>query len=256
MKKTYAILNMVVLMAVIVWNYVCNAVGIKGNTVASLSAEYDNLFTPAGYAFSIWGLIYLGLLGHSIFQLTRAFSHTRDNAFIQQIGPWLIIANLANGAWLWCWLQEYTGASVVVMLVLLVALLTIVVRLNMERWHAPRAIITWVWWPICIYSGWITVATIANVAAYLAKLQWHALFSEVTWTVIMIVIATAINLIMIGRRNMHEFALVGTWALAAIAVRHWGTVPIVQWMALAAAAVLFVVSTMHGFRNRSAAPLM
>lgn len=255
MKKIYAIVNLVIIVALIIWNYVANAVGINGNTVGSLSDEYANLFTPAGYAFSIWGLIFLGLLAHGIFQVSRAYSDEKDNGFILQIGPWLLIANLANAAWVWAWLSEYTDLSVLLMLVILVSLIVIIVRLDMERWDAPRSIIAWVWWPICLYSGWIAVATIANVAAYLAKIGWQALFSEVAWTVIMIVIAAIVNLLMIYFRNMREFALVGVWSLAAIAVRHWGEIPILQWTALGGALVLLIAAGIHGYRNRETSPL-
>ncbi len=255
MKKTYAIVNLIVIIALIIWNYVANAMGIGGNTVGSLSAEYNNLFTPAGYAFSIWGIIFLGLLAHGIFQVRRAFAAGADDDFIALIGPWLLVANLANGTWVWAWLSEYTGLSVLVMLVILISLIIIIVRLDMERWDAPLPIIAWVWWPLSLYSGWIAVATIANVAAYLAKAGWQALFSEVAWTVIMIAVATLLNLLMIYYRNMREFALVGVWALVAIAVRHWGEIPVLQWTALAGAAVLFIAAGIHGYRNRETSPL-
>lgn len=254
MKKTYALANLVVIIALIAWNYLANTMGINGNTVGSLSAEYENLFTPAGYAFSIWGLIFLGLLAHGIFQVKRVFLDKKNDEFVSQIGPWLIVANVANCLWVWVWLQEYTGLSVLVMLVILVSLITIIGRLNMERWDAPLPIIAWVWWPIDLYSGWIAVATIANIAAYLAKMEWQALFSEVTWTVIMITAAVLVNLLMIYYRNMREFALVGVWALIAIAVRHWEAFPVLQWTALAGAAVLLIATAIHGYRNRETNP--
>ena len=49
----------------------------------------------------------------------------------------------------------------------------LVIRLNMERWDAPFPIIAFVWWPICIYSGWIAVATIANATTVLYDAGWN-----------------------------------------------------------------------------------
>jgi hypothetical protein len=256
MKKFYALTNLLVIVAVIVWNYVANAVGINGNSVASVSDRYFNLFTPAGYAFSIWGLIYLGLLAHGIFQVKRAFFDRKDDDFILRIGPWLIIANLANAAWIWFWLNENTGISVLMILAMLVSLLVIVVRLQMERRDAPVPLIIWTRWPISLYSGWITVATIANIAAYLVKIGWEALFTDITWTVIMIVVATIINLLMILLRNMKVYAAVGVWAIVAIAVRHWGELPLLQWTALGCAILLFLVISVQAIRNRSRNPLI
>lgn len=255
MKKTYAVLNTIVLLAVIFWNYWSNTGAINGNTVGEVSDQYRNLFTPAGYAFSIWGLIYLGLLVSVVYQLRLAFRGGEPSDTIERMGAWFTIANLANGFWLWFWLNEQIGASVLVMLVILVSLLVIVVRLDMERWDAPLPLIAFVWWPICLYSGWITLATIANVAAWLTSIGWSAIFTELQWTVIMICVAGLLNLAMVHLRNMREFAAVGIWGLVAIAVRHWGDIAIIQWTALGWAVILAVVSVLQAFRNRHANPL-
>ena len=176
MKKTYALINTGVVLAVIFWNYWSNTGAINGNTVGGMSDEYANLFTPAGYAFAIWGLIYLGLLTLVVNQLHMAFFGGEHSGTILQIGPWLTIANLGNAVWLWFWLQEQTGLSVVIMLVILFSLIQIILRLNMERWDAPLPVIAAVWWPICLYSGWIAVATIANISAWLASMHWSPVF--------------------------------------------------------------------------------
>jgi len=252
--KTYAILNLVILVLVIFWNYWVNTQGLKGNTVSSLSAEYENLFTPEGYAFSIWGLIFLALFAQGIFFISRAFSPTKDSDFLSQIGPYLIMANIGNGLWLYFWLMEYTGISVIVMLGIMTSLVIVILNTNMERWHAPRPIIFWLWWPIALYSGWIAVATIANISAYLAKIGWNGGVSEITWTIIMIVVAVLLNLFMIISRNLREFAAVGVWALIAISVRHWESIPSLQWTALIGAIVLFVAMSYHGYLNRKTAP--
>jgi len=254
MKKFYAILNLVVIIAVIVVNYFAGSSGLGGNTVSSVSAKYDTLFAPAGYAFAIWGVIYLGLLAFGIFQFRRVFFSQKDDDFVLAVGPWLTIANIANIFWLWAWLSEGLSLSVIFMVAILFSLVIIILRLNMERWDAPFSIIAFVWWPICLYSGWITVATIANYSAYLVMLDWHGVFSDVTWAVIMIIVATIVNLLMIITRNMREFASVGVWAITAIAVRQWGQHPEIQWTALACAIILFIAISIHGYRNRATAP--
>lgn len=254
MKKFYALTNLIIIIALIAWNYAANAIGINGNTIGSLSREYVNLFTPASYAFSIWGIIFLGLIAHGIYQVKKAFIDKSGDDFILQMGPWLIIANLANGAWVYFWLAELTGISVIMMLIILISLIIVIIRLNMEIWDAPLNVIAWIWWPICIYSGWIAVATIANFAAYLAKVEWQFLFSEITWTIIMIVVAALLNIFMIITRNMREFAVVGVWALLAIAVRHKGDIPELQWTALISAIVVFIAISIHGYRNRETNP--
>lgn len=254
MKKTYALINTVVVLAVIGWNYWSNTGAITGHTVGGLSYKYANLFTPAGYAFAIWGLIFLGLLVLVGDQLRLAFVGGAHSETILQMGPWLSIANVGNAAWLWFWLHEQTGVSVLVMLVILFSLVQVILRLNMERWDAPLSVIACVWWPICLYSGWIAVATIANIAAWLAGLQWSAGLNELQWTVVMISVAGILNLVMIWTRNMREFASVGVWALVAIAVRHWDTIPILQWTSVLWAVVLGIAIMVHAYKNRHAGP--
>lgn len=254
-RKIYAILNLLVLAGVVFWNYWVNAKGFNGNTMSSLSDKYENLFTPAGYAFSIWGIIFIALFAQAIFFIIRAFNKTSNSDFLDQVGPFLILTNIGNAAWVYFWLMEMTGISVVLMLGILTCLVTIIIRTNMERWDAPRPIIFWLWWPICIYSGWIAVATIANISAFLAKIEWGGMrISELNWAVIMIVVAVLLNIFMVITRNMREFALVGVWALIAIAVRHWGEIPGLQNIALIGAAVILIAAGIHGYKNRHFSP--
>ena len=101
MKKTYALVNTIMVLAVRVGNYGSNTGASNGHTVGELSDKYANLFTPAGYAFAIWGLIFLGLLVLVGSQLRMAFGNGANSESILEIGPWLTIANLGNATWLW-----------------------------------------------------------------------------------------------------------------------------------------------------------
>jgi hypothetical protein len=256
MSKKLSVLNFLSVILVITVNYFAQAVRFNNNTISSLSKEYDNLFTPAGYAFSIWGIIFISLFFYAGFQLYKAFSNYFDSGNILKTGYWFIIANLANALWVVVWLYEYTFISVIVMFVILGSLLKIVLNTNMERWDAPLKIIAFTWWPICLYTGWIAVASIANVAAYLSKIGWDGgIFSESQWTVIMIVIAVIVNSLMIYKRNMREFALVGVWALIAIYVRHESGNQLIAYTAIGGAILLFAYISYHGFINRKTNPL-
>tara|TARA_R110001632_G_scaffold10350_12_gene38478 strand:+ start:86 stop:499 length:414 start_codon:yes stop_codon:yes gene_type:complete len=126
----------------------------------------------------------------------------------------------------------------------------------MERWDAPITVIAFIWWPICFYSGWISVATIANISAFLSKLDWNGgVLSEQAWTINMIVAATVINLLMIWKRNMREFALVGIWALFAIYVRHNESNIYIAYAAMTGTVILFIAIAFHALKNRETSPV-
>lgn len=255
MKKTLQIANIIMFIAVILVNYGSNTGAINNTTIGEVSAATTNLFTPAGYAFSIWGLIYLLLLGFVIYQSRSLFVKVRDDAFILKTGWWFALSCLANMLWVVFWLYGYFNFSILAMFVLLFSLLKIVLNNKMELWDAPISVIAFLWWPFVFYSGWITVAAIANVAAYLTSIGWNGWgVSETSWTVLLIAIAGAINLAVTWKRNMREFALVGAWALAAIAVANWESNEIVTYSAIFVAAMLVSSSAIHAYINRNTSP--
>ncbi|WP_394906496.1 tryptophan-rich sensory protein [uncultured Mesonia sp.] len=256
--KLLAVFNFISVLIAIATSYFTQAFKLNGNTIGSLSKqpEYANLFTPAGYAFAIWGLIYLSLLAFTVYHLIRVFKQDKIENFLLQTGGKLILANLATSAWVVAWLYEYTAISVVLMFIALVALLRIVVTTRMEVWDAPLPIIAFNWWPICLYAGWLSVASIANTAAFLVKIDWQPfIFNEVQYTLMMIIVATIINLAMIFYRNMREFAAVGIWALVAIYFKQIDNQDSIAYTALIGAIVIALYAAYHGFKNRKTNPL-
>lgn len=257
MKKTLQISNGFALVSTIIINYLSNTGNINNTTIGDVSKDLTSLFTPASYAFSIWGFIYLLLLGFAFYQGRSLFVKVKNDDFILKTGWWFVISCVANSAWVFAWLYGYTGLSCVFIFLLLISLLKIVINNAMELWDAPISIIAFVWWPFVFYSGWVTVASIANVSSYLVKNNWNGFeISPVTWTLIMIIIATIINLIVTWKRNMREFALVCAWALIAIAVANKSEHEIIYITAIVAAVILLVSSGIHGFKNRATNPFI
>lgn len=219
MVKLFQILNIVALIITIVINYLSNTGVFNGETMASISAKFQNLFTPAGYAFSIWGLIYLGLLGFVIYYGPFTKNTDAKEKTVANVGWWFTISCIANCLWIITWLYEYTLLSIPVMILLFISLLKIIE--NNLSIIGSKDIKTAIFlrWPFYIYSGWISVALIANIAAYLTKIDWPGFgISETVWTLILFAIAAMIHLYMIWKMNRSVFALVAVWALIAIAV--------------------------------------
>lgn len=254
-QQTLSVLNLFAVLFAIGINYYSQIYTINGNRVSDLSDKYSNLFTPAGYAFAIWGIIFIAILIFALYQIYRTFLRKQTLDFISRTGLWFVATNVANGLWIVAWLYDYTLLSVVIMLVILFSLIKIIVNTNMERWCASAETIVFGWWPISIYAGWITVATIANIAAYLSKIGWDGGFlSPKAWTITLIIIATGLNFTLIITRGMREFAIVGAWALIAIYVRHQISYESIAITALAGAVIILFTVFAHAYKNRKVNP--
>ena len=251
MKKniTYLILNSLTLVFALVMNYLSGTTVFGSKNVGQISEMFPNLFTPAGYAFAIWGLIYLLLIAFVVHQWIALF-RKKEDTHLRKIGLRFTMANLANGFWVIAWLNLYIGFSAILMLILLISLIGITLKLRLELGEAPKRIIALVWWPITIYLGWIIVAAVTNITVLLVSQGWDGgSISPETWTIVMIAIATLIYSLLIYFRNMREAALVGIWALIAIAVKQWDEQPQIAWAALIASAVLLIAVTIHAVKN-------
>jgi hypothetical protein len=253
MRKTATLplLNLLTFVLMVVLNGLANALPINGQTTGEISDSFAVYFVPAGYVFSIWGLIYLGLLAFAIYQLLPA---QRNNARLGRIGYWFAIGSLANSAWILLWHYEFFPLTLVVMLVLLVSLIAIYLRLNIGRVQVPSVEKWLVHVPFGIYLGWITVATVANATALLEYWKWGGWgLGPATWAVIMLSIAAALGAAMSLTRGDVAYVLVLVWAFVGIAVKHWAT-PLVGWTAalLALLLVLTLVAGVPRARRRSA----
>ncbi|PTT01510.1 hypothetical protein DBR11_07075 [Pedobacter sp. HMWF019] len=254
MKKILAFANTAALILTILVNYISNAGMLNGNTMKKISDKYFNYFTPAGYAFSIWGLIYLGLLSFVFYSVRSLAKNKDENSVLLKIGWWFVLSCCANSLWVVAWLSDYTGSSVLLMGVLLICLLKIIVNTRMELDAHPFKMYLFVFWPFALYSGWISVALIANIAAFLTKIHWSGWgISSVTWTMIMICVAGLINIFMIRVRNLREYGIVGIWALVAIAVSNKhasGSIGVV-YTCYTVATVLLIFIVISGLKNRN-----
>ncbi len=250
-----ALINLVGLTGVLILNTLANALPINGVTTGQLSDEYPNLFVPAGMTFAIWGVIYLFLIGFSIYSLAVAFqkgSSAKGKAdFLGLIGPWFFISCLANATWILAWHHRMVGLALILMLVLLTSLIAIYTRLYIGRVVRPAEKI-WVHLTFSIYLGWITVATVANITAWLVDLGWSgAPLSEVSWAAIMVAIAAALGMRLVRTRRDIGYGLVIIWALFGILVKRnsldvepWTLVPLTAALGIAALLMSMVTTLM------------
>jgi benzodiazapine receptor len=190
---------------------------LGGKLTSEISDANPTLITPAGYVFSIWGIIYI-LLG--IFVVFQALPSQKGKDYQKRIGWLFALSSLLNIAWLFLWQFEYLSLSVVLMFMLLATLIAIYLRLNIGKSTASLRERLAVHVPFSVYLGWITIASIANVAVTLVSLKWDSFgVSQETWAILIIIVALLITLIVTATRKDVAYGLVIVWALAGIAVK-------------------------------------
>jgi len=223
--------------ATIATNALVEALPLNGLRTGAISDQFQVYFTPAGYVFTIWSLIFAGLIAYSGHQWLQRPPHARLRAI-----EWPFLWSCAcNIVWLIVWHYVLYTTSLVVMLALLISLLFIYFRLRtsepvgvLQRWLVDRV--------FSLYTGWVTVATLANLTIVLDANQarpfgWDAL----PWALAMMAIATVIGVIVITRLRDLVFAGVIVWAAIGIGVRP-GQPLVMQQAAWAGVAVLVIAA--------------
>src|SRR4030065_153295 len=220
-KITYALLNFIGLIGVIAVNALAVLLPINNMTTQELSDKYPNLFVPAGITFSIWGVIYILLILFVIYQFVVAFRKSSDERGIfEKIGILFFLSCGFNIAWILAWHYELVWLSLIIMVLLLLSLIFIYVRLGTGKDGIKNHEKVFVNIPFSIYLGWITIATIANVTAYLVNINWNRFgMSEQLWTIIMIAVGVILTYAILFSRNDIFYALVVVWALAGILLK-------------------------------------
>ena len=225
-----AVLVVVATAATIAFNGMAAAGLVNDVTPAEISDKYPTVLTPAGYAFSIWSAIYLGLIAFSIHQLLP-----RNLARYSTIRLGYIVCCALNVAWIYFWHRDQILICLVLIIALSINLGMIVARLRAEA-AFRNALLTKV--PFGIYFGWVTCASIVNLAIFLV--YWGVEWSTSAWAAFgaaALIGASLLAVIVRWKFSNFLYPIAVAWALTAIAVKQSGNTPIVV-----AAAIGVVIS--------------
>ncbi len=238
-KKWYAIANAVVIFGIILSGFTRN----QGDRISNVGINYPNLFSPAGYAFSIWFLIYVCLGIFAIHQIRVAWGKVKNEETLLKIGPFLLLALLSNEAWSYVWFKEMISLSPLFLGLSFVFLFTAVMRLKMQVTSASENIRKYTWFTLSIFSGWMMAAFTVGLSTYLAYLGLgqSSMEAQINWAIVILVVVSVLYYTVFRLRKMFAFAMVGVWTLMAISVEHWGKIPMLQFTALILALILLLV---------------
>jgi len=236
------IVNVLAVIVTITINILANALPINGLNTGQVSDSFSVYFVPAGYVFSIWGIIYIGLIAYAIYQ---ALPVQKDNPRMQASGWWVVLGGLSNSIWIFLWHYQQFVATLGAMLILLATLIAVYLRLRAGQKKVSSAEAWMARVPFSIYLGWITVATVANISDVLDFVGWNRFgLSEATWMVIILgAVLIIVGLMNFLRRDV-AYTLVILWALIGIAVKfpQEGIVTIATWVTFGLVALSLVVA--------------
>lgn len=251
--RTLILANTFAFAAVLVINYLANALPLNGKNTGELSDQYPNLFTPAGLTFSIWGIIYLWLAVSIGFQIAALFRPTlaaRVGPMVDKMGWLFVLTCVFNVSWMFAWHWEQLTLSVVIMLGFLATLLRLNETTGVGKSKTSKLEKGISHWPLGIYQGWITVATIANVTALLVGNGWRGGgLSEAFWAILMIITGAAVAVFILFRQNNLGHGLAVAWALLGIYLKRNGAPEpgseMVGMAALAAMGLVLIITLLR-----------
>lgn len=202
------IISVLTFLSMLAVNYLANSLPIGGNTTGDISGKYQTLFTPSGFTFSIWGLIYILV---SVF-VVMLFVNPSETLSQNETSILILfnVVNVFNVLWLLSWHNDKILLSTIVMLGLLVSLLWILTLITKTDVLAYAT--------FSIYAGWISVATIANIAILITKYDISFFMNyERSWFYIILGVSFIIGLYMVVKERNYYYGAIFLWAYFGIA---------------------------------------
>ncbi|RZJ41763.1 MAG: hypothetical protein EON86_08980 [Brevundimonas sp.] len=222
-----------------------------GQTAAEFAADSDATLRVAGYAFAIWGLIYLGLLIYAVRQVLPA---TGESELLNRLGWPSALAFLGIGLWIVAAALDWELGTIVLifgsLLVLLVPLLlnarTIraLPRASRERWMVV--------WPLALLAGWLGIAAPVNLLTVLTgNGDLPTVVSPTVWALLAVALVAGKALAVTWALRTPAFALPIAWGLLAVFVAEQERNGVLAVGAVAASGLVLVGAVILSFRLKA-----
>jgi hypothetical protein len=250
-EKSKALLNALLLVLTLVVNFLGASGLINGLSQKAVSDMYPSLITPAAFAFSIWGVIYTLLIASLIVMIVKS-NDDYYKQVINEISLLFWLTCVFNIIWIVCFSYNLIGLSSVFIFLLFVMLLLIDLRLGAiqtaTRWLVPAA--------FGMYSGWLFIATVVNITAWLVQLQWNGFgLSHALWAVILLIVAIVLTVLFVMKLKNALFPVPIAWAFWGIyknvlAIDASGAYKELSLVAVIGAALLVLLALFQLYRNK------
>ena len=216
-SRIRSILNIASFLFVIFMNYIANALPLNGVSQRDISAGYDNYITPAGYVFSIWGIIYLGL---TVYIVIQALPKWMNRTIVRSLDLPFILSCLCNILWIVSWHYFYLTTSVVLMLGLLLSLIGVYRCFKQEK-QIENSFFGVVQTTFSIYLGWVGLATVLNLSIWLNSLNLNTnILSSEYCAILLLGIVCFIYLYVAFTKREITLLSVLAWASLGIGIKN------------------------------------
>lgn len=225
--------------------------GAFGPTNGAVSAEYPTLLVAAGYAFAIWGLVFLFDVIYGIWQST---GDRRRDATLDAVAPWAFAGFVLTAAWMPMFSRGWFWACLLVIFAALACLLRCALLLTRDT-LPMRAQWLWAWTPLSLHAGWLSVAAFLDLAQVIVAYRLLPTVHMLGWSLVLLAFAAALLLAMNARmRGNVDYAGAAAWGLVAVYVKQsdWDVpgAATAAWVALAVAIALVLQTAWLRWRDR------
>lgn len=243
-------INALFFIATLIVNFLGGSGYINGTTQSEVSNEYFTLITPSGTTFSIWGLIY-GLVALSLIVMYWKRNEDYYQAAIDRITPLFIVSSILNMAWIVLFSFVQVALSTLVIFIYVIVLALICMRLldihDGDHFLLPLT--------FGLYTGWLMIATVVNVATTLVKSGWEGFgIADNAWAFIILIIAALLVMFVTYRTGNAVLPLPVAWAYYGIYQNlmnaHDGNFRLLEITAIVGMVVLIGMTAIQFYRNR------
>lgn len=213
-----------------------------GMSPSEFSAQGDSTLRVAGYAFSIWAVIYAGLILYAVYQ---ALPSTTESETSRHLGWPSFVALTGTALWVVASAADWEWATVVIIVAAKLSLVIALARFGTRWMTEPRRRQALVVWPLALLAGWLSIAALVNILTVATSQGLITAGTANLWALVAVVIATAQAILVTLRTRIWNYPVPIAWGLigAFFAQRTDGN-DLLAFSALGAAILIVVAATL------------
>ncbi|MBV6416318.1 MAG: hypothetical protein CMLOHMNK_00860 [Steroidobacteraceae bacterium] len=229
------------LMPVIAW---LSNTGVFGPTNGAISDQYPTLIVAAGYAFSIWGLIFLLDV---LYGTTQIFAS--DEPIQRRIRPFVAAGFALTSLWMIVFTLELFWLALAIIWLDLGCFLLVALQVSHGSGHGRRP--WWQWVPLSLHAGWLSLAAFLNVAQVVVANRLLSTTHMLSWTLVLFASVAALLLwALVRMRGNPWYAAAAVWGLAGVYVKQYDSdlngAAVAAYVALTLAVAVLLLSVSYG----------